>query len=83
MNFQEIGQAIAQKRKEVKLSQSELASKIGSSRSRISDLEAGNANEIGICKVLAMCEILGLELTIIEKTKRPTLAQLIKENNNA
>lgn len=83
MYFQEIGQAIARKRKEVKLSQSELASNIGSSRSRISDLEAGNANEIGIRKVLAMCEILGLELKVVEKTRRPTLAQLLKENDNA
>jgi HTH-type transcriptional regulator/antitoxin HipB len=83
VNLNEIGSVISEQRKLNKLTQSELAKNIGTSRSRISELEQGIIQEIGIRKVIAMCEILGLEMKVVKKNKRPTLEQLVEDNKNA
>jgi transcriptional regulator with XRE-family HTH domain len=53
------------------------------SRATISGIENGTVPEIGIRKILAICAALGLELLAQERTKRPTLQQLMQEQRNA
>ncbi len=83
MYLDEIGQLIGKTRKRKKLTQTQLASQLGMSRATISKIENGTIPEIGIRKVLSLCAALGLELVAQEKTKRPTLQQLMKENSDA
>ncbi len=79
MEFDQIGQLIRHARKSKKLSQGNLSQQLGMSRATISGIENGTVPEIGIRKMLSLCAALGLELVAQEKTKRPTLQQLMRE----
>ncbi len=79
MSMEEIGQRIRQARKSRKLSQSDLAQQLGMSRATISGIENGTVREIGIRKIMAICAALGLALLAQEKSRRPTLQQLMQE----
>jgi transcriptional regulator with XRE-family HTH domain len=79
MDLDEIGQLICKARKNQKLSQARLGLQLGMSRATISGVENGTVAEIGIRKVLSLCAALGLELYAREKSKRPTLQQLMQE----
>ena len=83
MSFDEIGQTIRNARKSRKLTQSSLGMQLGMSRATISGIENGTVAEIGIRKILSICAALGIELVAQEKTRRPTLQQLMKEQNDA
>jgi transcriptional regulator with XRE-family HTH domain len=83
MDLSELGQLICKTRKTRKVSQANLAAQLGMSRSTISGIENGTVGEIGIRKILSLCTALGLELLVQEKTKRPTLQQLMKEQHLA
>jgi HTH-type transcriptional regulator/antitoxin HipB len=83
MDLDEIGQLICKARKSRKLTQGSLGQQLGMSRATISGIENGTVPEIGIRKILSICAALGLELLAQEKTKRPTLQQLMKEQHNA
>lgn len=83
MDFDEIGQLIRTARKGRKLSQASLGQQLGMSRATISGIENGTVPEIGIRKVLSICAALGLELLAQQKSKRPTLQQLMREQHNA
>jgi transcriptional regulator with XRE-family HTH domain len=83
MYLDEIGQIILHARKNQKLSQQQLASQLGMSRATLSALENGTIAEIGIRKIMAICAALGLELMVQQKVSRPTLQQLIKEQQRA
>lgn len=83
MDMDEIGQLIYKARKNKKLSQANLALQLGMSRATISGIENGTVPEIGIRKILSICAALGLELLAQEKSKRPTLQQLMKEQHSA
>ena len=80
MTLQDIGQTIARTRKRKKITQSSLAVALGMSRAGI---ENGTVPEIGIRKVLSLCTALGIELVAQEKTRRPTLQQLLQEQRDA
>jgi DNA-binding XRE family transcriptional regulator len=82
MDLVEIGQLIARTRKNRKLTQSELASMTGIGRTTLSLIENGMINEIGINKIITLCELLSLEIIIKEKSSRPTLQQLLAEKDN-
>lgn len=79
MNFNEIGAAIKAARTSQSRTQAELASALGMSRATISAIENGTVGEIGIRKVIALCNELGLALTAVAATARPTLQQLREE----
>jgi transcriptional regulator with XRE-family HTH domain len=53
------------------------------SRATVSGIENGTVPEIGIRKVLSLCTALGIELVAQEKTRRPTLQQLLQEQRDA
>jgi len=80
MEFDEIGLMIRQARKSKKLSQQMLGQQLGMSRATLSGIENATVPEIGIRKILSLCGALGLELVAQEKSSRPTLQQLMKEN---
>jgi HTH-type transcriptional regulator/antitoxin HipB len=85
MYFDEIGQEIkkARKGKSPKLTQQRLGSLLRMSRATISGIENGTIPEIGIRKVISILDVLGLELVVRPKPPRPTLPDLIKENEEA
>lgn len=60
-----------------KLTQADLAAHLGMSRATISGIEYDTVPEIGFRKVISTSAALGLELAILEKSKRPTLQQLL------
>jgi transcriptional regulator with XRE-family HTH domain len=82
MHFDEIGQLICAARKRKKLTQQALGAQLGMSRATISGIENGTIAEIGIRKIMSICTALGLEILAQEKSKRPTLPQLIREQRN-
>lgn len=77
MYLDDIGLIIQQVRKSRKITQSELATQLGMSRATISGIEKGTISEIGIRKMLSICDALGLELLVQQKSQRPTLQQLL------
>ncbi len=79
MSLEDIGAALKAARKSQKRSQGELAGMLGMSRSTISAIENGTVGEIGIRKVIALCEALGLALQAVATGARPTLQQLREE----
>jgi transcriptional regulator with XRE-family HTH domain len=83
MTLQNIGQTIARTRKRQKITQASLAAALGMSRATLSGIENGTVPEIGIRKVLSLCTALGIELVAQEKTRRPTLQQLLQEQRDA
>lgn len=77
-----LGSRIAERRKNLKLSQSALARKVGVSRATLDALENGRAGELGFTKVAKLLAALGLELTLqTASSNRPTLDDLIQEHS--
>jgi transcriptional regulator with XRE-family HTH domain len=73
MKPQELGQAIRKTRKAHGLTQAALAKSVGLSRETLNLLESGLVRDLGIRKVMAVLDTLGLDLAIepIGKPKRP------------
>lgn len=71
MYFEEIGQRIRAVRSVKKLTQEALAQKAGVSRTTLNQLELGAGADIGVKKLMAVLEVLGLELSISRKPKKP------------
>ena len=80
MYLDDIGLVIKTTRKSRRITQETLASQLHMSRATLSGIEKGTINEIGIRKIIAICDALGLELLVQTKTGRPTLQQLMKRN---
>ncbi len=80
MYLDDIGLVIQQTRKARNITQDALAAQLGMSRATISGIEKGTISEIGIRKVLSICDALGLELLVQPKSQRPTLQQLLKRD---
>ncbi|MBE0504963.1 MAG: helix-turn-helix transcriptional regulator [Desulfuromonadales bacterium] len=77
----EIGQQIKLARKERKMSQADLATMLGMSRTTISQIENGSVQDIGVRKIIRILEILGLELRIRPAGRPPTLDELREEED--
>jgi HTH-type transcriptional regulator/antitoxin HipB len=68
LNAEQLGAAIRLRRKEKKLTQSELAKLLGAERKWVLNLESGNSKaEIGL--ILRAIEVLGLRAILIDKTQ--------------
>ena len=75
----EIGAQIRAARKGRELSQADLASALGMSRTTIGQIEKGTVQDIGIRKMIRILEYLGLELSVRPLGKPPTLEELREE----
>jgi transcriptional regulator with XRE-family HTH domain len=78
-----IGRQIAERRKRLKTSQTELSRRAGLSRATLDALENGRAGELGFSKVNKLLAALGLELTLqTASSLRPTLDELMQEDRD-
>jgi transcriptional regulator with XRE-family HTH domain len=78
-----VGRQIAQRRKTLKLSQTELSRSAGVSRATLDALENGRAGEMGFSKLAKLLAALGLELRLhATGTLRPTLDELMQEDHD-
>jgi predicted XRE-type DNA-binding protein len=75
----ELGQALAQRRKQLNLKQGQVAALSGLSHPLLSRLENGQLSEFGSRKLLAVLAVLGLELTFTEVGAAGTLDELRRE----
>ena len=78
-----IGAQVAEQRKRLKLSQSELSRTAGISRATLDALENGRAGETGFSKVSRLLAAVGLELRLHQASSlRPTLEELMHEDRD-
>ena len=77
-----IGQQIAERRKNLKLSQVALARKALVSRATLEALENGRAGELGFSRITKLLAVLGLELKLQTSSHRPTLDELLSEDRD-
>jgi transcriptional regulator with XRE-family HTH domain len=83
LDLSSIGFQIAERRKTLKLSQTNLASKAGVSRATLDALENGRAGELGFSKLTKLLTALGLELKLqAGGSQRPTLDELMQEDRD-
>jgi len=83
MDLIEIGMAFKTARRENHLTQAALARTLGMSRATLSALESGRCDEIGVRKLTALLESVGLELFVAPRRTRPTIDELRAERRNA
>ena len=79
----ELGEAVAAKRKALKLSQSEVASRTALTRETLVRFERGQLTEFGSRKLLAVLAVLGLEISFTEVGAAGTLDELRRERGGA
>src|SRR6202167_3330361 len=75
----ELGEAVAARRKALKLRQSEVAARAGLTRGYLVGFERGQATEFGSRKLLAVLAVLGLEISFTEVGASGTLDELRRE----
>jgi HTH-type transcriptional regulator / antitoxin HipB len=83
MDLTEIGMAFKAARRESRLTQAALARSLGMSRATLSALETGRCDEIGVRKLTALLESVGLQLLVAARRTRPTIDELRAERRNA
>ncbi|MFA5263265.1 MAG: helix-turn-helix transcriptional regulator [Opitutaceae bacterium] len=79
MDLSETGALIRQARKAAGLSQAQLAKRRHMSRTTLSLIETGQISEIGVRKLAALLDDVGLSFTVTPK-RRPTLAEAFAQN---
>lgn len=83
LDLPSLGEAIARRRSELKLTQAALASRAMVSRGTIDSLENGRTGELGFTKIARILAALNLGLRISEASQgRPTLEDLLLENDD-
>jgi len=80
MDFLETGTLIRDARRKAGLTQAELAQRLGMSRATISQLETGVIAELGVRKLAALCDRLGLEVVVRPQATRLTLHEAYARN---
>ena len=75
----ELGEAVAARRKALKLHQSEVAARSGLTRESLVRFERGQLTEFGSRKLLAVLAVLGMEMSFVEAGKSGTLDELRRE----
>jgi transcriptional regulator with XRE-family HTH domain len=76
----DVGERVRTARKAKGLTQRELAERSGVSRARIDTLENGRPSDIGFGNVVRILNGVGLDLRITSSPRRPTLDDLMREN---
>lgn len=82
MDLAEIGSVFRTARRQHRRTQTELARELGMSRATLSALESGRCDEIGIRKLTALLETVGLDLFVAPRKARPTLDDLRAERRH-
>jgi HTH-type transcriptional regulator / antitoxin HipB len=83
VDLAEIGMAFKAARRESRRTQEDLARTLGMSRATLSALESGRCDEIGVRKLTALLESVGLDLFVAPRRRRPTIDELRAERRNA
>lgn len=77
MDLEILGREIAARRKELGVTQADLASRAGLSRATVTALETGVQRELGFNKIIALLAVLKLDLRLTQANSgRPTLEDL-------
>jgi len=79
----ELGEAVAARRKALRMSQSDVASRSGLTRESLVRFERGQLTEFGSRKLLAVLAVLGLEISFTEVGMSGTLDELRRERGGA
>jgi transcriptional regulator with XRE-family HTH domain len=82
MELVEIGVLFKEARKRSRRTQLELAQALGMSRATLSALESGRCEEIGVRKLTALLESVGLDLFAGPRKARPTLDDIRAERRS-
>ena len=82
-NLQELGHALAERRKALGLKQGFVAEQSGLSQELLSRLERGQLTEFGSRKLMALLAVLGMELVFTEVGVAGTLDELRRERGGA
>jgi HTH-type transcriptional regulator/antitoxin HipB len=83
MDLREIGTVFRDARRKSGQTQEALAQTLGMSRATLSALEGGRCEEIGIRKLTALLEAVGLEVYVAPRRTRPTVDELRAELRRA
>ncbi len=75
----ELGEAVATRRRSLRLNQGDVAARAGISQEALSRLERGKLPEFGSRKLLAVLSILGMELQFVEIGASGSLDELRRE----
>jgi HTH-type transcriptional regulator/antitoxin HipB len=81
--LQELGDAVARRRKSLGLRQQVVAEQANVTAESLSRFERGRGAEFGARKLLAVLAVLGMELDIIVSGQAGTLDELRRERNEA
>lgn len=76
----ELGQAVASRRRSLRLTQTDVASLAGVSSDTLSKFELGRVSEFGARKLLAVLSTLGMELAFTEEGTAGNLDELRLEH---
>ncbi len=79
MDLNEIGLLFKEARRRSRRTQNELARVLGMSRATLSALESGRCEELGVRKLTALLQMVGLDLFVAPRKARPTLDDLRAE----
>lgn len=79
MDLAEIGTLFRAARRQHRRTQADLARELGMSRATLSALEGGRCDEIGVRKLTALLQTVGLDLFVAPRKGRPTLDDLRAE----
>jgi len=77
--LQELGRAVADRRKTLKFRQSVVAAQAGITPETLSRFEQGRTAEFGARKLLAVLAVLGMEVEVVEKGSSGSLDELRRE----
>ena len=79
MELESIGKLFREARRQSRLTQDEVARPLGMSRATLSALESGRCVELGVRKLTALLQSVGLDLYVGPRHARPTLEELREE----
>lgn len=82
-SIQELGEAVAERRRSLKLKQADVAALAGVTAESLSRFERGRSAEFGARKLLAVLAVLDAELEIVAQTQSGNLDALRHERANA
>lgn len=77
--LQELGEAVASRRKLLGLKQGDVAAQAGVTPESLSRFERGRGAEFGARKLLAVLAVLGVELDVVAQGQAGTLDELRRE----